>query len=104
MTRKKDPELEIEALQKIIKEQRGTIKSLRKQISRKDKRVSDVEDLESRLAEAHLKDDAQDVKYISNDRCPEPGCLGTIEQVPLGNRMLFMCDMCKFRKPSKPLK
>lgn len=99
MSRKKDPETEIEVLQQTIKEMRGTIKNLRKQISRKEKRVQDTEDLESRLAEKHLEDDVEDHKMLAKETCPK--CAGKIEGVNIGNRALYICNDCGFRKPSK---
>jgi hypothetical protein len=88
---------EIQQLERIIKEQKATIKELKKIEARHKKRDYLYQDLEDRIAEEIHKDAA----VVSRQEvCPECN-KDTLELIDLKARKMITCRSCGYRKIRK---
>jgi len=95
MTKSKDRS-EAENLRGIIRNLRAENKHLKKQLSRKDKRAFQYEDLEDKLRDIETKEEYVEVEV---NKCPK--CKGKIKNIELGARILIKCDNCNYRETKK---
>lgn len=85
-----------EHLKSLIRKQEKIIKTLKKEVSRSNKRKDLYNDLEEKMAEEILDQDVVEEDDLDKERCPV--CKSDIEITELGKRLLIICDGCGYRK------
>jgi predicted nuclease with TOPRIM domain len=98
MTRSKDRS-EVEYLRGRVKELQSENRNLKKQLSRKEKREHQYEDLEEKLKEVELEEETEVFQEAARIKCPK--CKGEIGQVAIGTRLLLKCESCGHRESKK---
>jgi rubrerythrin len=83
----------------IIRNQKKIIQHLKRELSRKEKRAHQYEDLEEREAEEFIREEIRNKEIIKKEKCPE--CSKNIDIVELGPRKLYLCGNCGWRKVTK---
>jgi adenylyl- and sulfurtransferase ThiI len=98
MARKKDHS-EVEYLRGLVREQKSTIRALKKQLGTRDKKIKSYE-YNSELYEEETATQLE-ARYTSEEyACPECKKIGSARIIELGIMDLTVCD-CGFRKKTK---